>query len=129
MSNTYPKLHNAMWPGLVGKGSPGAEPARLYLSQRKLLGPTVQSFGLGFAPSFGDWLVQKAASAKISMEMLETVGVIAPVSFSRSVNITSAEWLDNRCVPDLNGGTQIVGALRRWRLCGLPIRDQPSARP
>ena len=26
MSNTFPKLHNAMWPGLVGKGSPGAEP-------------------------------------------------------------------------------------------------------
>ncbi len=22
----YPKLHNAMWPGIVGKGSPGAEP-------------------------------------------------------------------------------------------------------
>ena len=26
-NNTFPKLHNAMWPGLVGKGSPGAEPA------------------------------------------------------------------------------------------------------
>jgi sugar phosphate isomerase/epimerase len=26
-SNAYPKLHNAMWPGLVGKGSPGAEPS------------------------------------------------------------------------------------------------------
>jgi sugar phosphate isomerase/epimerase len=25
--NTYPKLHNAMWPGLVGKGGPGAEAA------------------------------------------------------------------------------------------------------
>ena len=25
-SQTFPKLHNAMWPGLVGKGSPGAEP-------------------------------------------------------------------------------------------------------
>jgi sugar phosphate isomerase/epimerase len=24
--NVYPKVHNAMWPGLVGKGSPGAEP-------------------------------------------------------------------------------------------------------
>jgi sugar phosphate isomerase/epimerase len=24
--NKYPRLHNAMWPGLVGKGSPGAEP-------------------------------------------------------------------------------------------------------
>src|SRR6187399_623619 len=22
----YPALHNAMWPGLVGKGGPGAEP-------------------------------------------------------------------------------------------------------
>jgi len=27
MSNNYPKLHNAAWPGLVGKGGPGCEPA------------------------------------------------------------------------------------------------------
>jgi len=26
MPNQLPKLHNAMWPGLVGKGSPGSEP-------------------------------------------------------------------------------------------------------
>src|SRR5216110_3447355 len=26
-SHRYPKLHIAMWPGLVGKGSPGSEPA------------------------------------------------------------------------------------------------------
>ena len=25
-SNNYPKLHNAAWPGVVGKGGPGAEP-------------------------------------------------------------------------------------------------------
>ena len=25
-SNNYPKLHNATWPGVVGKGSLGAEP-------------------------------------------------------------------------------------------------------
>src|SRR5947199_4325055 len=25
--NNYPKLHNAAWPGVVGKGTPGAEPA------------------------------------------------------------------------------------------------------
>src|SRR6476619_7288975 len=24
--NTFPKLHNAAWPGVVGKGSPDAEP-------------------------------------------------------------------------------------------------------
>jgi sugar phosphate isomerase/epimerase len=27
MKHSYPRIHNAMWPGLVGKGSPGAEPA------------------------------------------------------------------------------------------------------
>ncbi len=27
MSNEYPKIHNAMWPGLVGKGGPDSEPA------------------------------------------------------------------------------------------------------
>jgi sugar phosphate isomerase/epimerase len=27
MTNNFPKLHNALWPGVVGKGSPGAEPA------------------------------------------------------------------------------------------------------
>src|SRR5207237_348366 len=27
MPNQFPELHNAMWPGLVGKGSPGAEPS------------------------------------------------------------------------------------------------------
>ncbi|MGE5612601.1 MAG: sugar phosphate isomerase/epimerase family protein [Bacillota bacterium] len=26
LAHNYPKLHNAAWPGLVGKGSPGAEP-------------------------------------------------------------------------------------------------------
>src|ERR1700691_967338 len=26
-TNNLPKLHNALWPGLVGKGGPGAEPA------------------------------------------------------------------------------------------------------
>ena len=26
MSNTFPKLHNAAWPGVVGKGGPGADP-------------------------------------------------------------------------------------------------------
>lgn len=26
MPDTYPKLHNAMWPGLVGKGAPDSEP-------------------------------------------------------------------------------------------------------
>ncbi|MCX7411445.1 MAG: TIM barrel protein [Planctomycetales bacterium] len=40
MSNAFPKLHNAMWPGLVGKGSPGAEP---FISLDRMLELTTQA--------------------------------------------------------------------------------------
>lgn len=36
----YPRLHNAMWPGLVGKGTPGAEP---YIDLDTMLQLTVQA--------------------------------------------------------------------------------------
>jgi len=58
--------------------SPLAESARLYLGERKLLGETVRRFGLGFAPPLGDWLVQKGTAAKMSLEIMERVGLIAP---------------------------------------------------
>ena len=57
--------------------APPAEAARVYLGERKLTGETVRRFGLGFAPRLGDWLVQKAALAKIPLDMLVTVGLIA----------------------------------------------------
>jgi DNA primase len=59
------------------KESPLADAARRYLGERKLLGDVVHRFGIGFAPALGDWLVQKAGSAKISIDMLETVGLVA----------------------------------------------------
>ena len=40
MSHSFPKLHNAMWPGLVGKGSPGAEP---FLSLDRMLDLTAKA--------------------------------------------------------------------------------------
>ena len=40
MSNVFPKLHNAMWPGLVGKGSPGAEP---FIALDRMLELTTQA--------------------------------------------------------------------------------------
>jgi DNA primase len=57
--------------------SPLAETARKYLGERKLTGEVVRRFGLGFAPPLGDWLVQKAASANIATDLLETFGLIA----------------------------------------------------
>ncbi len=56
---------------------PAAESARIYLGERKLAGETVRRFGLGFAPPAGEWLVQKAAQAKMPFDLLETVGLVA----------------------------------------------------
>lgn len=53
------------------------ERARLYLAGRKLAGPTVRSFGLGFAPAAGDWLVRAANAARLDMSLLQEVGLIA----------------------------------------------------
>ncbi len=57
--------------------SPQAEAARKYLGERKLVGDTVRKFGLGFAPSGGEWLVRESANAGKPAEMLESVGLIA----------------------------------------------------
>lgn len=51
--------------------------ARDYLGGRKLDGGILQKFGVGFAPPAGDWLVQRARQAKIALETLEQVGLIA----------------------------------------------------
>lgn len=51
--------------------------ARRYLGERKLLGPTIRKFGVGFAPISGDWLVKRAEEAGIDFEILEKLGLIA----------------------------------------------------
>jgi sugar phosphate isomerase/epimerase len=45
--NKYPALHNAMWPGLVGKGSPGAE-AAIDLETMLDLTAAAEVDGIGF---------------------------------------------------------------------------------
>jgi DNA primase len=60
--------------------SPLAEEARRYVGARGLTGETVRRYGLGYAPRNGDWLVQRAEAAGVSLEMLEKVGLIAPRS-------------------------------------------------
>ncbi len=56
---------------------PLAEQARRYVGERRLTGETVRRFGLGFAPPHGQWLVEKAAAAGLSFDVLEQVGLIA----------------------------------------------------
>src|SRR5262249_52617990 len=54
-----------------------AQSARVYLGERGLKGETVRKYGLGYAPPSGDWLVQQAEAAGVSLEVLEKVGLIA----------------------------------------------------
>ncbi len=57
---------------------PGAESARAYLGERKLLGETVRKFGLGFAPLAGDWLARQADKAPVPVEVLVEADLIRP---------------------------------------------------
>jgi DNA primase len=57
--------------------SPLAESARVYLGERGLVGETIRRFGLGYAPPAGEWLLQRAAQANVSVELLEKVGLVA----------------------------------------------------
>ncbi|MGL6074081.1 MAG: DNA primase [Fimbriiglobus sp.] len=56
----------------------GASIARQYLAERKLLGPTIKQFGLGFAPVNGDWLCRKAEAERLPPDLLVQTGLIAP---------------------------------------------------
>lgn len=56
--------------------SPQAADARRYLSERNLAVETVRRFGLGYAPLTGDWLLRRAVQAKLSLDLLETVGLL-----------------------------------------------------
>lgn len=51
--------------------------ARRYIAERKLSGPTVRAFGLGFAPAAGEWLVRQAEAARRDFSLLQEVGLIA----------------------------------------------------
>src|SRR5580704_11852664 len=86
--NNYPKLHNAMWPGLVGKG-PGSEPF-IDLDKMLELTTSAESGGVRFEgvdlflsdphtsiDSNDDQL--KELSDKIAGKNLKVGTVIAPV--------------------------------------------------
>jgi hypothetical protein len=93
-ANNYPKLHNAMWPGLVGKGSPGAEPfidldTMLDLTAKAEVGG-VRFDGVDlflYAPHVDIDLTDdgiKALAERISKKGFAIGSVVAPVWFDAS---------------------------------------------
>src|SRR5690606_27802247 len=93
-ANNFPKLHNAMWPGFVGKGSPGGEPI---IALDTLLDLTAKADVGGVKFDGVDlFLYQphtdidisddglKALAAKIKAKKLVVGSVVAPVWFDAS---------------------------------------------
>jgi DNA primase len=64
--------------------APEGEAARKYLGQRRLTGESVRRFGLGYAPGQWEWLAGQAAQARISAELLATVGLLGKRNEGRS---------------------------------------------
>src|SRR5476651_1020804 len=92
--NNFPKLHNAMWPGLVGKGSPGAEPsisldtmldltAKAVVNGVKFDGVDLFLYDPHISIDISDDGVKKLAD-KIRAKRLSVGSVVAPVWFDAS---------------------------------------------
>ncbi|MBU6387478.1 MAG: DNA primase [Planctomycetes bacterium] len=54
-----------------------AQQARQYVESRGLDPGVVERFGLGFAPESWSWLSDRATASKISLDLLESVGLLA----------------------------------------------------
>jgi sugar phosphate isomerase/epimerase len=87
--NNYPKLHNALWPGLVGKGGPGAEPcidfdtmlnltAKAEVDGVKFDGVDIFLFDPHISIDIGDDGLKKVAD-KVRDKGLVIGSVVAPV--------------------------------------------------
>src|SRR5437899_7795604 len=87
--NNFPKLHNAMWPGLVGKGSPGAEPcidldtmlnltAKAEVNGQKFDGVDLFLFDPHVSIDIDDSGLKKLAD-KVASKKLSIGSLVAPV--------------------------------------------------
>ncbi len=110
-ANNFPKLHNAMWPGLVGKGSPGAEP---FIDLDTMLDMTAKAEVNGVKFDGVDLFLYnphvdidisddgiKALAEKISGKGFVVGSVVAPV------------WFDGSAMGDATKRANWVAAVRK----------------
>jgi len=138
-ANNYPKLHNAMWPGLVGKGGPGAEPG-IDLDTMLDLTAKAEVNGVKFdgvdlflsAPhididSTDDDL--KRVADKIAGKGLAVGGVVAPVwEGTGGGSAMGGEEERKKFVGQVRKGCRIASAFRKLGLrSGGVVRIDSSA--
>ena len=121
-NNNFPKLHNAMWPGLVGKGSPGAEPcidldtmldltAKASVNGVKFDGVDIFLYDPHINIDISEDDLKKTA-AKIQAKGFVVGSVVAPVWFDGSAmgdDKQRANWL-----AAVRKACRIAKLLRQW---------------
>jgi sugar phosphate isomerase/epimerase len=119
--NLFPKLHNAMWPGLVGKGSPGAEPcieldtmldltAKAEVNGVKFDGVDLFLYNPHTDIDISDDGI-KALADKIAAKGFVVGSVVAPV------------WFDGSAMGDETKRTNWVNAVRKACRIGKKLRE------
>ncbi|MDB5334606.1 MAG: hypothetical protein JWN70_225 [Planctomycetaceae bacterium] len=118
--NNFPKLHNAMWPGIVGKGSPDAEPfidfdtmldlsAKTEVNGVKFDGVDLFLYEPHISIDLDDDGIKKLAD-KITSKGFEVGTVVAPV------------WFDGSAMGDETQRKNWVTAVRKACRIGEKLR-------
>jgi sugar phosphate isomerase/epimerase len=109
--NTFPKLHNAMWPGLVGKGSPGAEPT-IDLQTMLDLTAAAQVDGIRF-DGVDLFLYEPHINIDIGDEDLKTkADLIATKGFDVG-SVVAPVWFDASAMGDEKQRENYLAAIRK----------------
>ena len=77
-TNNYPKLHNAAWPGLVGKGPDSEPPIDLDTMINHTAAITVKVVAEGLASVFGDTEARPKPEPSATRRTVRAVATAAP---------------------------------------------------
>ena len=128
-TNTFPKIHNAMWPGLVGKGSPDAEPT-IDLDTMLNLTAAAQVDGIRF-DGVDIFLYEPHINIDISDEALKAVaGKIADKGFVVG-SVVAPVWFDASAMGDQRQRDNYLTAIRKACRIAKKLRElgvRPSRR-
>jgi sugar phosphate isomerase/epimerase len=120
-TNTFPKLHNATWPGLVGKGSPGAEPS---IDLDTMLDLTAKAEVAGVRFDGVDlFLYDPHISIDISDANLKALaGKIAAKGFAIG-SVTAPIWFDGSAMGDQRQRENFLTAVRKACRIASKLRE------
>ena len=120
-SNNYPKLHNAMWPGLVGKGSEGAEP---FIDLDTMLGLTAAAEVNGLKFDGVDlFLYDPHTNIDISDDDLKALAARITAQGFVVGSVTAPIWFDGSAMGDSKKRENFLTAVRKACRIARALRE------